>query len=197
MKNRRRGGKISKFVVIALCAFAVLLFLLFRPRSGPVPLSQLPPAEQERRRADVQKLEEQAKGIGEAAKQKKNVHFRVTVSEEQLNTMLQKNLKPGQAPIHGVQATLSPGRIDATGTVDYKGASLPASLSGTLDAQGGQVTFHADSLTISHLPAPGALKAKVESDINERLGQGLTKAPLKVEELTIEQGQLTIAGTTD
>ena len=195
--NHRRDGKIPKVGAISLGVGAVLLLLFLRPRSGPVPLSQLPAGEQERRRADVQKLEEEAKGIGEAAKQKKSVRFRVTVSEEQLNTMLQERLKPGSAPIHGVQATLSPGVVNVNGTVDYKGASLPASLSGTLDAQGGRVTFHADSLTISHLPAPGALKGKVESDINERLGQGLTEAPLKVEELTIEQGQLTIAGTTD
>ena len=196
MKNRR-AGKISKFGAIALGVGAVLLFLLLRPRGGAVPLSQLPPAEQERRRADVQKLEEQVNGIGEAAKQKKGVRFRVTVSEEQLNTMLQERLKPGNAPIHDVQATLSPGVVTVNGTVDYKGASLPAALSGTLNVQNGQVTFHADSLSISHLPAPGALKEKVENDINQRLSQGLTEAPLKVEELTVEQGQLTISGMTD
>ncbi len=195
--NHRRDGKISKFGIIALGTCALLLLLFLRPRSGPVPLSQLPAGEQERRRADVQKLEEEAKGIGEAAKQKKNVRFRVTVSEEQLNTMLQERLKPGNAPIHNVQATLSPGVVNVTGTVDYKGTSLPASLSGTLKAQNGKVTFQADSLSISHLPAPGAIKDKVESDINQRLSQGLTEAPLKVEELNIEQGKLTIAGTTD
>jgi hypothetical protein len=196
----RRSGKISKFGAIALCGCAVLfgLWLAWSSSVQREPtVAELPAAEQQKRRASARRVEEQAKDIAGQAKSKAKAQFKLRVTQDQLNTILQDRLKSGKAPIRDPQATLSPGMLTLNGTVDYKGLPVPATLSGAVSAQNGQVIFRADSLKLSGIPAPGALKSTVEREINQHLGRSLTEAPIKIEDVTVEEGQLTISGVTD
>jgi hypothetical protein len=198
--KKRRSGKISKFGAIALCGCAVLFGLWLAWSSGgsqQPTLAELPAAEQQKRREDVQQLEEQAKDIAGKAKSKVKAQFKLRVSQEQVNTMLQDRLKEGKAPIRDPQVALSPGTLTLNGTVDYKGVPVPATLTGAVNAQNGQVTFRANSLKISGFPAPGALKSTVEREINQHLSRGLTEAPIKIDDVTVGEGELTISGVTD
>jgi len=197
--NSRRTRKISKLGAIALCGCAVLfgLWLAWRARSAPVPFSQLDATEQQRRRTEVGPLQDQAKDIAGKARRHEKVRFQMAFTEEQINTMLQDRAQDPKAAIRDPRVTLSPGRVTLQGNGTYKGLSGAASVMGTVAVRDGQVVFNAESLTVSGLPMPGAVKTEVESEINRRLGQGLSQIPVKVESVTVEEGRLTVAGTTD
>jgi hypothetical protein len=199
--KKRRSGKISKFGLVALGGVAVLLGLFFAWRQSTAPVggpsfSQLPAGEQEKRREDLRKLESEVGDIAQKAKAKQKAPFTLTVTEEHLNTLLQDRLRTEKAPIRDLRAALSPNQITLQGTVDYKGFSAPATMTGQLQVQNGQVTFRADSLNVQGLPV-GGFKDKIESEINKQLARGITEAPVTLESIEIAQGQMTLRGVTD
>lgn len=200
MLDKRRGRKKSKIGLILLCLTPMALVSFFMWRSNQAPLGgtsfkQLPAAEQTRRREHLIQLEEKVKDIGRKVKAKEKAPFELVITEEDLNTLLQDRVDTKKFPIREPRAGFTPGQLTLQGMVNYKGIEAPASLSGGLNVQNGQVIFKADSLSVQGFPV-GSLKNKAESEINKLLEQGLTQTDVKLESISIEQGQMTLRGQT-
>jgi hypothetical protein len=198
--DKRRGRKKSKIGLILLCLtpMAAVSFFMWRSNQaqvGGTAFKQLPATEQTRRREHLIQLEEQVKDIGRKVKAKEKAPFELVITEEDLNTLLQDRVDTNKFPIREPRAGFTPGQLTLQGTANYKGISAPASLSGSLHVQGGQVVFKADSLSVQGFPV-GSLKDKAENEINKTLREGLEQTSVKLESITIEQGQMTLRGQT-
>ena len=198
--DKRRPRKKSKAGLLFLCLLPMIVVSFFSWRSlqkpvGGTAFKQLPAAEQQKRREHLTQLEEQVKDVSRKVKAKEKAPFEFVITEEDLNTLLQDRVDTRKFPIREPRAGFSPGQLTLQGTVDYKGISAPASLSGALSVKNGQSTFKADSLTVQGIPV-GSLKNKAETEINKLLAQGLTESSVKLESITIEQGQMTLRGQT-
>lgn len=198
--NKRRDRKKSKLGLILLCLTPMVAVSFFMWRSNQAPVGgttfkQLPVAEQTKRREHLIQLEEQVKNIGRKAKANEKAPFELVITEEDLNTLLQDRVDTKKFPIQEPRAGFTPGQLTLQGTANYKGISAPASLSGSLSVQNGIAVFKADSLTVQGFPV-GSLKNKAEREINKVLAQGLTQTEVKLESITIEQGQMTLRGQT-
>jgi hypothetical protein len=191
----------SRPYLIAAGALAVLvLFLVWRARTPPVvgeTFSQLPPEQQHQRREEVKQLEAQVNDIAASARRKEHKPFTLTVTEAQLNTILQDRLRTEKFAIRDLRAGLVPERLELQGEVDYKGVKVVATLGGSVKVQNDQMVFNADYLKFGGLPAPSKIKEKVESETNKNLNKLLLNAPGKIDRVTIEQGKMSIEGVTD
>ncbi len=167
------------------------------PRVGGASFSQLSPQTQKERRVEAQKLVKQVEEIARGARTKEKKRFQISASEEQLNTLLQDRLRLGKFPISDLRADLTPGVLTLQGSAKYQGFDVPATISGSLQAQGGALTYQIDSLLISGLPAPGKLKDKAQKAIEDGLQKVFGREKnARVEAVEISDEKLLIEGTT-
>lgn len=167
------------------------------PRVGGVAFKELPPATQKARRVEAQKLVEQVEDVARAAKKNEKKPFTLTATEEQLNTLLQDRLKTEKFPIRDLRAGLSTDQMTLQGTVNYQGFDAPATMTGTLSAQGGTLQFSVDSLQIAGLPAPGGWKEKAQKAVDGSLNKAFSHdRNARIESVQIENGLLTVKGQT-
>lgn len=198
--NGRRGKKKSKFglILLLLIPLAALGFFWWRGQQnqvGGVAFKQLPAAQQQQRREHLAQVEDQVKEIHRKVKKNEKAPFELVITEDDLNTFLQDRIDTDKFPIRQPRAGFSPGQITIQGTAEYKGISAPASLSGTLKVENGAAVFQADSLSIQGFPAPGSLKEKAEKEIN-KVARDLAENSVTLSEINIEQGKVTLRGTT-
>ncbi|HEX9998459.1 MAG TPA: LmeA family phospholipid-binding protein [Abditibacterium sp.] len=192
----KRFGCIALLVVLGFGAFGAYR-ALYPPRVGGEAFSQLPPQTQKERRQEAQKLVESVEEVARAARKNEKKTFELTVTENQLNTLLQDRLRTEKFPIRDLRAGISPGVLTLQGVAVYQGFDVPATLSGTLKAENGALVFTVDSLSLSGLPAPNQWKEKAQKAI----GDGLQKAfarerGARVTDVTLETGKMTVKGNT-
>ncbi|RYG69194.1 hypothetical protein EON80_10265 [bacterium] len=192
----KRLGCLACLVVLGFFGFGVYR-ALYPPRVGGVAFSQLPPETQKERRADAQKLVEQVEDVARSARKKERKEFKLEVTEDQLNTLLQDRLRTEKFPIDDLRAGLSPGILTLQGTAKYQGFDVPATLNGTLEAKDDTLDFQIDSLSLSGLPAPGNIKEKAEKAISEGLKKAFRKdGSAKIEKVEIGEGKMMVEGRT-
>jgi hypothetical protein len=198
MKNRAFIG----VLIIVLALVGLGAFLFWRARTPPVvtravPFRSAPPAEQERRRAEAQKLVEDVGAVAQAARRKEHKPFRVVATEEQLNTLLQDRIDTSHFPIRDLTLGLKPGRIAAQGTASYSGVETVVTVEGAVQVEDGRLRYQVDSLKLGGLPAPAKLKDKVEREVSQQLNRGLKHAPGQIKTVTVEDGELVVEGVTE
>ncbi|BCM92442.1 hypothetical protein IAD21_04322 [Abditibacteriota bacterium] len=167
------------------------------PRVNVVPFSKLSKPEQEKRRAEAQDVVRQVEGIARASKQGEKKPFEVTLSQEELNTLLQDRLKAKNLPIENPRVGLQNGQLVVEADANYKGVSAPVSIVGSVTAQNGDVAFTVDSLTLSVFSAPSDWKEKVQKAVDDGLKKALRdKGSAQIESVKIGDGTMTITGRT-
>jgi hypothetical protein len=164
--------------------------------SDSVPLAQLPVAEQARRRADAESLENQVRDIARSARAGESKAFSIEITQEQVNTLLQDRVDLSKFPVRNLRVGFEPGRVVAQGDVDYKGISAGATLAGTVTLQNGQLVYVTETLLVQGIPAPGDWKGKIDGPISEQLNRALANAPGTLEEVRIESGKMIVSGRT-
>ena len=185
---------------ILVAVFALLGFAVYRVFSGPPrpeQLASLPPAEQQKRRAQAQQLVEQVEDVAKRVKARERGTFTLSSTGAQLNTLIQDRIRGQNLPIKDIGVGLQPGEIVVTGTAQKSGIELPVVLSGPLEAQGGALKFTAQTLTVGGFAAPGDWKEKAQLAI----GSGLERAfragsGARFESVQIENDKITVSGRT-
>jgi hypothetical protein len=191
----KKLGCIALLVVLGFAGYGAY-YAAYPPRVGGVAFKELPPATQKERRVEAQKLVEQVEDVARAAKKDEKKSFILTATEEQLNTLLQDRLRTEKFPIRDLRAGLSPNLLTLQGTINYQGFDAPATMTGTVSAQGGALQFKVDTLQIAGIPM-GSWKEKaqkaVDSSLNKAFGNGNNT---RINSVKIESGLLTVTGQT-
>ncbi len=163
------------------------------PRLPEVPFAQLPAQEQARRRGEAQQLEGQVGAIASASRAHEKKPFRLEVSAEQLNTLLQDRVDLSKFPLRNLVVGFEPGRVVAQGEV----LGATGTLEGRVRLEGGRLIYETDSLQVRGFPVPGGWKSKLDKQVSAQLNSALSRAPGRVEDVQIEQDKLIVAGHTD
>lgn len=165
------------------------------PRVGGISLAQLPAPEQQKRREEARQLTKQVGEVAKAVRAQTRQPFQIVATEEQLNTLLQDNLKTQNLPINNVRLGLQPGQIVLQGDGEYKGFNAPATLVGTLEAVNGGVQFKVQSLTVGGFPAPEQWRTKIENAVGGNLKKFFQSGSSgRIEKVAIEAGRMTVSG---
>ncbi len=188
-------------LVVLLVAGLAIYRTVFPPRPGGAAFSQLPPQTQQKRRVEAQNLVENIEKIAREARQKgpnpTKKTFVVTATQEQLNTLLQDRLRTEKFPISDLSVTLLEDRLNLQGNAKYSGIDWPATISGTLRAQNGALSYQIDSLAVSGLPAPAKLREKAQSAIQNGLQKAFANQNgARIDAVEIVPGKLTVRGQT-
>jgi len=197
MKNRA----LIVISVVVLAFVGLGAFLFWSARTPPtisheIDFHKESPQEQERRRADADKLVKQVEEVAQAAKRKEKKKFRIQASEEQLNTLLQDRIDTSKFPIRNLRLGLSPGEIAAQGQGSYSGIEAVVTVKGTVEVENGVLKYKVNSINLGGIPTT-KFKDKIETEVSKMLNRGLEHAPGKIEKVTIEDGRMIVEGTTD
>jgi len=189
---------LSIVVLLALCGGA---FVWYRGQTAPrvhvVPFAKLSKPEQQKRRDKAQVVVKQIETIARDTKRGEKKPFKVVLSQDELNTLLQDRLKAKGLPISNPRIGLQNGQLIVEADGKYKGISAPVSLSGTATAQKGEVSFVVDSMSLGGFPVPGNLKPQIQRAVNEGLQKALEqKGTAQIESVEIADGAMTIQGRT-
>ena len=196
----KRFGCLALSVMLLFGGFGIYR-AAFPPRLSGPSFQQLSPQTQKQRRVEAQTLVEQVESIARDARRKdsepKSKTFTVEASEEQLNTLLQDRLRTEKFPISDLRIGLSKQQITVQGIAKYGGIDWPASISGTLEAQNGALSYRIQSLTVSGRPAPAKLRAKAQDAIESGLQKAFSSENrARIDSVEIEPGKLTVRGQT-
>ena len=191
----------KKFVLIALALLVIGgAYFAYRVFSGPASaprLADLSPAQQAARRADAKELVGKVNEIARAAKKGEPKNFTLVASQDQLNTLLQDNLKIKNAPVSDLSAALEPNRLVLSGRAQYKGLNVPLVINGGLKAKDGGLDFEIESLTLGGFAAPQKWKDKAKKAAGEAIEKALSGGQkLRFDEVQIENEKLTVKGQT-
>lgn len=191
-----------KFVSMAFFAAIGLAVMVWMNR-GPapikpeVPFGQLSPAEQQRRQGEVHDLQSQVAGLRASAQRHERRQFTLTVTNEELDTLLQNSLSSGRYPVRAVQCEIRTGQIVVQGTVKMHDLDTAVIIGGNVAPENGALAFKVTSLTIQGLPAPSEWKEKAQTTITEKLNQELMSSGVNVTGVQLAEGVMTIVGVTD
>lgn len=159
--------------------------------------SKLTPQVKKQRRAESEKLQHQVRDITRAAREKKHKPFTLVITESQLNTLLQDNIRIEKSPVSQLRAGLSPEEITLQSKIDYKGYNFVATASGTIVVENNKIRCDVDSLNLGGIPAPSSVREKVSAPVTKLLNEQLVKAPGRISRITLGDKKLTIEGVTD
>ena len=187
-------------VLLVLVALGGGAYWWYRSRTAPrvnvTPFAKLSRPEQQKRRVKLQNVESQVKAIARASKQGEKKPFEVTISQDELNTLLQDRLKTTNLPLENPRVGLQNGQLIVEADGHYKGLSAPVSVVGTVSAQNDDVAFSIESLTLSGFSL-GDWKEKVQRAVDDGLKKALReKGAAKIDSVEIGDGTLTIKGRT-
>lgn len=186
------------FVVLAMLGGAGYYFYsTTRVPTVGEDFSKLSPQVQKERRAESQKLQDQVRDITRAAREKKKKPFSLVITESQLNTLLQDNVRIEKSPVSQLRAGLSPEEITLQSKIDYKGYNFVATASGTIVVENNKVRCDVDYLNLGGIPAPSSVREKVAAPVTRLLNEQLVKAPGRISRVTLGEKKLTIEGVTD
>ena len=168
------------------------------PRVAVVNFAALPKAQQRARRAAAQNAVGRIKALARQVKRGQKAPFELSLSQDELNTLLQDRLRTQNLPFKNLRVGLQNGLLVVEADADYKGVAAPVSLAGKVAARDGSVAFTLDSLSLGGLfPAPASWKAKVGRAIDDGLKSALkAKGAAQIENVEIGDGTLKITGRT-
>lgn len=172
----------------------------WRVRTPPVvgdDFARQAPAEQERRRGEARKLKTQFEELATAAREGKRQPFTLDISQEQLNTLLQDNIRAENAPVKDLRAGISQDGLAVQGEIKYEGFNAVVTMNGNIVVESGKLKYGIDSLQIGGLPAPKSLRRKAEDQMTERVNKYLARTPGTIESVDVQDGKLVIRGITN
>lgn len=190
----------KKFGLFLLVLIGIGGYIWWRARTPPTvgeDFARLAPAQQQERRADAQKLQTQVKDLADAARRHERKPFTLEISEEQLNTLLQDNIRSQNAPIKDLRAGISKDDLAVQGQVNYQGIDAVVTMNGNVAVDAGKMRYSISSLQIGGFPAPSSLRKKAEKQVTEQVNKYLARAPGTIEGVETQDGKLVIRGTTD
>ena len=175
-------------------------FFAYRVFSGPPAaprLADLSPAQQQARRDDAEKLIKQVDEVARAAREKQRTQFKVTATQDQLNTLLQDKMKIKDSPVTGLSAALQPDALILSGRAQYKGLEVPVVINGNLRARDGGLEMQIQSLKLGGFDAPANWQERARKVSSEAIEKALSgKQKVRFESVEIENEKLTVTGQT-
>ena len=191
----------KKFVLSAI--FLLLLvggYFAYRAFSGPAlapRLADLSPEQQAERRADADKLVRQVDEVAQAARKNERSDFKVTATQDQLNTLLQDKIKIKSSPVTDLSAALQPDSLVLSGRAQYNGIEVPVVINGDLRAKNGGLELEIESLTLGGFGAPQKWKDKAKKAAGEAMEKALSQGQnVRFQSVKIESEKLTVTGQT-
>jgi uncharacterized protein YpmS len=122
----------------------------------------------------------------------------VSINETQLTSLIALELQnSGDTSIKNLQAHLQDGQVQLTANVNQNGINLPAGIDLEPQIVGdGQLQLNVVSAHVGPLPLPESMQNDLETSLNQVFTEQLnTLAPdTRIEQVTIENGMMTIAG---
>jgi hypothetical protein len=186
------------------CLLLVLLLLIgggylyWRAKTPPKiaeDFKTLSPQEQQRRREEARKTQDDVQQVIRKIKTGDKSPFRLTASEDVLNTLLQDRINTDKFPIHNLRVGLGDGQLALQGMLPYKGMDATATLTGNVSAKDGKIVYKVDSLLINGLfPAPDKWKRKAQNEVEKNLNKLLESQDVAITHAVIKDRQLVIEG---
>jgi hypothetical protein len=186
------------------CLFVVLLLIIaggyvfWRIKTPPKiaeNFKELSPAEQQRRRDAAQQKLSEVEDVIHNIKRGDKSPFKLTASEETLNTLVQDRINTDKFAIHDLRIGLGDNDLTLQGTVPFKGMETTATLSGTVRAENGKLAYRVDRFLLGGLfDAPAKWKKKVERGVNEHLNKLLGGQKINITRAAVENKELVIEG---
>lgn len=187
-------------IPLILLLVAAVGYFAYRAFSGPYVaprLADLPPAQQAARRAAADKLIGEVDDIARAARKNERREFKVTASQDQLNTLLQDKIKIKKLPIRELSAQLQPDSLILSGRAKYNGFEVPVVIAGDLQSQNGGLQLQIKSLTLSGLSAPSQWKDSAQKVVSQAIEKALSNGEkVRFEKVEIGAETLTVSGQT-
>lgn len=184
--------------VLALLA-AIGGFIWWRAHTPPKvgqDFARLAPAEKKQRRESARKLQTQIGTLMESARRKDRTPFTQEITETDLNTLLQDNIRSKNAPLRDLRAGITKEGLALQGQVSYKGFNAVVTMDGTVAATAGKLAYTLASLQIGGLPAPSSLRQKAEKQVASKINKYLGRIPGTIESVQAQDGKFVITGVT-
>lgn len=191
--------RLGTVVLLALiCGGA---FLWYRNQSAPrvtsVPFAKLSKPEQQKRRVQAQNVVKQIETIARDTEAGQKKPFKIVLSQDELNTLLQDRLRAKNLPISNPRIGLQNQQLIVEADGKYKSFSAPVSVVGTVSAKNGDASFLVDSISLGGFPVPGKWKPQLQRAVNDGLRKALEqKGAAQIESVEIGDGTMTIQGRT-
>ncbi|HEX8550058.1 MAG TPA: hypothetical protein VF681_00745 [Abditibacteriaceae bacterium] len=186
--------------LVILAFFALAGYGWWRAKTPPAvgeDFGRLAPATQQQRRADAQKLQDDVKELARAAKNNERRPFELRISESQLNTLLQDNIRSQNAPVKDLRAGISSEGIALQGQVNYQGIDAVVTMNGDLEVVENKLRYKVSSLQIGGFPAPSSLRKNAEKQVSEQLNKYLLRAPGRIADVKFAAKEVVISGETN
>jgi uncharacterized protein YpmS len=164
--------------------------------SIPSGQSTLPPTQRPLSTEDIQKLEDQIKATLESPDPAGDVN--ITITQDQLNGIITSEMAQQADPvITSPSVVLTNGQMEVYGKVTQSGfsANLKTVLQPRVEADG-TPKLDVVSINLGGIPVPDALKDRIGTFANDSLANYLNSNQFKVKAITIDEGQMTVAGTS-
>jgi hypothetical protein len=192
---KRGCGCAAVLAVVGIGAGGWWLWNFFNPPQIGENFQALSPQQKQQRRAELQQLETQLRGIKETGQRGEKKPFALPITETQLNTLLQDRLNTSKTPLQNVRAGIAPDGITLQGNIQIQNFDAAATIKGTVQARNGQVEFQTQTLQLGGFSVDSQ-REKIDREVSRALNKALENAPGAVESIELEQGKIVIRGRT-
>lgn len=127
---------------------------------------------------------------------KKDVEM--TVSEEEINSLIVMTLAEGTFPAREMLVNFNDGYLLTYNAWNFPAFPAKTTVMGSIDVEGGKPKFVVRDFFLGKLPLPDAMDRGVQDLVNILIKLNLPLEDLKLDlkEVTIQEGQLKLVGTT-
>jgi len=187
-------GALAVLAIVALIVGYVMALLTpdLRSNMRPVVLSS-ESVDSLNKKIDTMKKEAAA---ADASKTKKSIE--ITVSEEEVNSIIVMTLAEGTLPAKEMLVNFNDGYLLAYNAWNFPAFPARTGIIGSLDVENGKPVFIVRNFFLGKLPVPGGVNKGVQDLINIllKLNSPLDEMKLDLQEATISEGQLKLVAST-
>lgn len=187
-------GALAVLAIIALIIGYVLALLTpdIRSNMRPVVLSS-EAVDSLNSKIDNMKMEATAANLNKIQKT-----INLTVNEEEINSLIVMSLAEGTLPAREMLVNLNDGYFIVYNAWNFPAFPAKTGIIGSIDVEEGKPVFIVRDFLLGKLPVPDAIDRSVQDTINIviKLNLPFEELRLDLKEVTIEEGQLILTGST-
>lgn len=187
-------GALAVLAIIALMVGYVLALLTPDMRSNmrPVVLSAEAVDSFNKKLGDLKK----ETGAADIAKTAKNIQL--TITEEEINSVIVMALAEGTLPAREMLVNFNDGYLLVYNSWSFPAAPVKTAVIGTLDIENGKPKFIIRDFYLGKVPVPQSFDQGIQDIVNVMIKMNAPMEELRsdLKEITISEGQVKFAGTT-
>jgi hypothetical protein len=185
-------GVIGVMVIIALLTGFYLYSL-----SPPIQSKMIKPQlSEEAAQSLKQKLDDLDTEINSAVEAREKREVNLTITEQEINSVLANVLAEGQLPLKGILINFGDGYFLTYAVVEAPVIDAKTGTMGRIEITDGKPKIVIDEFNLGKLPVPVSFKARVEQLANIMVNSEIADIPVEITSVQIKDHQLIMTGTT-